>query len=192
VRAELDLPAERPTVVTVCRLFKEKGMAELLRAVARARDKVPDVLLVVVGRDVTGGVFLRELEAIVEAEGLQHQVRFVGQRSDVPRFMAAADVFAMPSFEEPFGIVFAEAMAMELPVVALNNGGTPEVVEDGRTGLLSDPGDIDALADHLVDLLRDPARRVEMGAYGRARVKELFTVEQLASAMAAIYEELAS
>ena len=73
---------------------------------------------------------------------------FVGQRSDVVRCMGAGDVFAMPWFGEPFGIVFAEAMAMELPGRrALNNGGTPEVVEHGKAGLLSDPGDIAALAE---------------------------------------------
>jgi glycosyltransferase involved in cell wall biosynthesis len=106
--------------------------------------------------------------------------------------MAAADIFAMPSFEEPFGIVFAEAMAMKLPVVALNNGGTKEVVEHGKDGLLSEPGDIATLADNLVTLLRDPALRRQMGDYGREQVKKRFTVEHLADEMAQIYERVAS
>ena len=68
-------------------------------------------------------------------------MRFLGRRDDVPAVMAAADVFAMPSEWEPFGLVYAEAMAMALPVVALDNGGTVEVVEPGETGLLSAPDD---------------------------------------------------
>jgi glycosyltransferase involved in cell wall biosynthesis len=192
VRRELGLPEAAPMVVNVSRLFREKGTAELLRAIALVRKDVPDVKLVVVGRDVSGGSFGHELRAIVEEEDLHDTALFVGQRSDVVRFMAAADLFAMPSFEEPFGIVFAEAMAMELPVVALKSGGTPEVVEHGRAGLLSAPGDIVTLAENLVMLLRDPALRVRMGAYGREQVAQRFTIEHLTNEMAAIYEGLAS
>ncbi len=133
---------------------------------------------------------MQELHAIVEREQLQDNVIFVGQRSDIVRFMAASDVFAMPSFEEPFGIVFAEALAMALPVVALNNGGTPEVVEHGHTGFLSEPGDTAGLADNILALLHDPTLRRQMGVLGRERVKSLFTVEHLADEMARIYEEL--
>ena len=69
--------------------------------------------------------------------GIEKNVIFTGPRSDIAELLAACDVFALPSFEEPFGLVFAEAMAMKRPVVALANGGTPEVVEHGKCGLLS-------------------------------------------------------
>jgi glycosyltransferase involved in cell wall biosynthesis len=190
VREELGLSPCGPLVVSVSRLFKEKGTAELLRAMALVRKEIPDVRLVVVGQDVTGGSFMRELQTIIDEEQLHGCVTFVGQRSDVVRFMAAADVFAMPSSEEPFGIVFAEAMAMELPVVALNNGGTPEVVPHERAGLLSDRGDVKALAVNLTTILRDAELRSQMGAYGREEVKKRFTVEQLADAMGEIYERV--
>ena len=80
--------------------------------------------------------------------------------------MAAADVFAMPSVGEPFGLVYAEAMAMELPVVALDSGGAPEVVQHGITGLLSAPGDLDALADNLCAA---PVRPRPAAPHGRER-----------------------
>ena len=89
------------------------------------------------------------------------------QRSDIAELLAACDVFALPSFEEPFGLVFAEAMAMKRPVVALANGGTPEVVEHGKCGLLSPPGDIDALAANLIRLLDNPELRTQFGEHGR-------------------------
>jgi len=101
--------------------------------------------------------------------GIGENVIFTGQRSDIAALMAACDVFSLPSFEEPFGLVFAEAMAMKRPVVALTNGGTPEVVEHGKCGLLSPPGDIDALAANLLRLLDNPALRTQFGEYGRSR-----------------------
>ena len=190
-RRELRLPDSAPVVLTVSRLFPAKGTAELLRAIALVRREIPDVKLVVVGRDTSGGSYMQELQAIVAENDLHDTVLFAGQRSDIVRFMAAADIFAMPSFLEPFGIVFTEAMAMKLPVVALNNGGTKEVVEHGKDGLLSEPGDIIALANNLLTLLRDTAHCEQMGNYGREQVAKRFTVEHLAAKMAKIYKALA-
>ena len=134
---------------------------------------------------------MRELQTIIEEEDLHDTVLFFGQRSDIVRFMAAADIFAMPSFLEPFGIVFTEAMAMKLPVVALNNGGTKEVVENNKDGLLSEPGNVATLANNLVTLLHDPALRERMGDYGREQVAKRFTIEHLAEEVAKIYAKLA-
>jgi glycosyltransferase involved in cell wall biosynthesis len=122
--------------------------------------------------------------------GVQENVLFTGQRSDVATLLAACDVFSLPSFEEPFGLVFAEAMAMKRSVVALNNGGTPEVVEHGKCGLLSAPGDINALAANLLRLLDEPALRAQFGEYGRSRVEQHFTPQRLASDFAAIYANM--
>jgi teichuronic acid biosynthesis glycosyltransferase TuaC len=95
--------------------------------------------------------------------------------------MAACDVFSMPSFEEPFGLVFLEAMAMKRPVIGVNNGGTPEVVEHGKAGLLSEPWNVEELSRNIVTLLRDPALRASMGAYGRSRVLDYFNAERMAA-----------
>jgi len=81
---------------------------------------------------------------------------------------------------------------MKLPVVALADGGTPEVVEDGRSGLLSDRGDTDTLAANLVTLLENPGRRREMGEYGRRRVEACFTTDRLAREIAEVYRQVAS
>ncbi len=119
-------------------------------------------------------------------------MQLLGWRDDVARLMAAADIYAMPSTGEPFGLVYAEAMAMKLPVVALTDGGTPEVVEDGCSGLLSDHGDTDALAANLVTLLENPGRRRKMGEYGRRRVEACFTTDRLAREIAEAYRQIAS
>jgi len=181
----------RSSSTSVARLFSWKGHAELVRAFALVHAQVPEARLVIVGADYPEGSGTTEtLTSLARDLGVRDHVLFTGQRSDIPQLLAACDVFALPSFEEPFGLVFAEAMAMRKPVVALSNGGTPEVVEHGKCGLLSAPGDIRALADNLVMLVTDPALRREFGERGRARVLDRFTPARLASDVAAVYSGL--
>jgi len=138
-------------------------------------------------RYVHGGGYTRELVELARTLGVSSDVVFTGVRRDIPQILAACDLFTMPSFEEPFGLVFLEAMAMKKPVIALDNGGTPEVVEHGRSGLLSAPEDIDALASNILLLLRDPDARAAMGQYGRSRVLDHFNAARLARDAAAAY-----
>ena len=180
-------------VLTVCRLFEEKGVRRLIHAIAAVRDEFPQVRLRVAGIDTTSGEpHLALLRDTVTDLGLDDHVEFLGRRSDVPALMAAADIFAMPSHEEPFGLVFAEAMASELPVIALDNGGTVEVVQHERHGLLSHTDDADALAGHVRRLLGDPELRGTMGRAGREHVRAAFTLERQAAEMAYVYRLVAS
>ncbi len=188
-RAEFGFAATDTVVITVCRLFPAKGPSELIRAVAVVHETRPDVRLLVVGREFEPG-YLATLKQLAADLGIADRVVFTGQRPDVPALMAAADIFAMPSRFEPFGLVYLEAMSMELPVVALDSGGTPEVVESGSDGLLSRPGDDRALADNLLACVNDPQRRAEMGRHGRERA-ETFTIERMARGCEAVYRLLA-
>jgi glycosyltransferase involved in cell wall biosynthesis len=190
-RASLGVPDGAPLVVSVARLFRGKGHFELLGALALVKRKYPNVRLAIVGSDypVDSGT-TQMLKEHARGLGIVENVVFTGQRSDVALLLAACDVFSLPSFEEPFGLVFAEAMAMKRPVVALTTGGTPEVVEHGKCGLLSAPGDIDALAANLLRLLGDPALRAQFGEYGRSRVEEHFTPQRMASDFAALYARM--
>jgi glycosyltransferase involved in cell wall biosynthesis len=193
VRRELGVPEGAPLLASVSRLFRGKGQTELVKAFARARKDVPDAWLAIVGGDaleVHGSSFTAELKALARELGVADRVLFTGERSDVPRIMAACDVFTMPSQEEPFGLVFLEAMAMRRPVISLNDGGTPEVVDHGRSGLLSPHGDIEGLAANLVTLARDPELRRRMGEYGRARVLEAFTAQRMARDAADAYDAI--
>jgi glycosyltransferase involved in cell wall biosynthesis len=130
------------------------------------------------------------MQELARELGLGEAVIFTGGRSDVREIMAACDVFSMPSDEEPFGLVYLEAMAMERPVVALDNGGTPEVVEHEQSGLLSAHQDIPAFAANLVALLRDPDRRARMGARGRERVLTRFSAQRMARDAGDAYEAI--
>jgi glycosyltransferase involved in cell wall biosynthesis len=195
IRDEFSIPSGAPLLASVSRLFAQKGQRELLRAFARVREAVPDAWLLIVGADaveVHGGSFTEELKRLARDLGMAQRVVFTGERPDIPRIMAACDVFSMPSFEEPFGLVYLEAMAMQRPVAALDNGGTPEVVEHGRSGLLAPSGDVDAFAANLVALLKDGGLRARMGAYGRARVLEYFNAQRMARDAGEAYEAVLS
>jgi len=168
------LPArERPTVVTVARLEdRYKGHDVLLRALPRIRERVPGVEWVVIGN----GPLRAELETSARAGGLDAAVRFCGRVSDEERdrWLRTAHVLAMPSrlpgpgaAGEGFGIVFLEAAAHGLPVVAGDVGGALDAVSDGVSGLLVDPTSAPAVADAIAGLLLDPVRRGEMAAAAR-------------------------
>src|SRR5262249_50894129 len=120
IRAELGVAQGAPLILTASRLFHWKGQAELVRALPAVRREFPDVRLVIAGRDDIAGSpdrpsFTMELQQLSRELGVEGNVLFTGWRPDINRLMAACDVFAMPSWEEPFGLVYLEAMATKRP-----------------------------------------------------------------------------
>jgi glycosyltransferase involved in cell wall biosynthesis len=191
-RQELGIPLDVPLLASVSRLFSWKGQKELLQAFALSRKEHPSLRLVIVGEDASGhsGTYSKELKELAAQLNVSDAVTFTGARKDVPRVMAACDIFTLPSFEEPFGLVFLEAMAMTRPVIAIDNGGTPEVVENGRSGLLSPPWDISTLAANISRLVREPELRKSFGEHGRKRVLEYFNTRRMAADAASAYEKV--
>lgn len=163
-------PRDGPVVLSVARQYPRKNTATLLRAFARVREERPDTVLRVVG----GGPELARLRRLTARLGLEGTVRLEGEvsgRERVQRAYGAADVFCLPSLQEGFGIVFLEAMAAGLPIVAGDVAAVPEVVESGTSGLLVDPRDPGAVAGGLLRLLDDAGLRRSMGEAGRERVR---------------------
>jgi glycosyltransferase involved in cell wall biosynthesis len=192
VRAEFGIAPDAVLTGVCSRLFRWKGQKELIEAVSRLLPKVPHVHLMIVGEDDSranpgGGSYCEELKAQVAQLGMTDKVTFTGFRRDIPRLMNAFDIYAMPSFEEPLGMVYLEAMALGKPVVAYNSGGVPEVVENNVTGFLTEPYDIDTLAHSLLTLVSNPVRRKQMGAAARERVLRESTPEQMCSRMELVY-----
>ena len=195
VRREFCVPPGAPVVACAGRLFAGKGHGEVVRAIAVLRQEFPDIRLLIIGRDdlqVMRTSYTEELKALAASLGISRHVVFTGHRPDMPQVFAACDVFALPSFEEPFGLVYLEAMAMKKPVIALGNGGAVEIVEHGRNGLLVNPDQPQELATHLATLLRDAALRARMGEHGRRQVEARFTAQRMAADFARLYEELTS
>jgi len=195
VRRDLGIPSGAPVVACAARLFRGKGQDDVIRAISVLRRELPLVRLLIIGEDDREAMrtsFKAELKALVCDLGLSEHVIFTGYRADMPVLLAACDVFALPSPGEPFGLVFLEAMAMKKPVVALDSGGAPEIVEHGKSGLLSAAGDGAALAENLLVLLRDPALRARMGEYGRRRVATHFTRDRMTRDVQDVYMALVS
>jgi len=191
VRRSLSIPPATPVVTCVARIFRDKGQEELIRAMALVRRDFPDTRLLIVGQDYPAGTHhSAELKRLARELGVLENVQFLGQRRDIAALLAATDIYAMPSLGEPFGLVYAEAMAMKRPVIALDEGGAPEVVEHGRSGLLCARGDVAALAENIRQLISDPARRASMGEHGRHVVETLFHPERMARDVMRIYSSL--
>lgn len=195
IREEYDIPEGTAIVASISRLFHWKGQAELIRALSTIEDRAPDYRLLIVGTDDPRGApgrgsYTAELRALVADLRLSSRVIFTGQRGDIDKILAACDIFALPSFEEPFGVAFLEAMAMQRPVIALANGGTPFVVEHGKAGLLSEPGNISQMGENLLTLLSDSSLRRKMGEYGRERVADYFTPRRLADDIEKVYRRV--
>ncbi|WP_067497943.1 glycosyltransferase family 4 protein [Actinoplanes sp. TFC3] len=175
VRARFGL-GDRPVVVCVSRLVPRKGQDMLIRALPRIRQRVPGAALLVVG----GGPYRKKLTELARGEGVESEVFFTGSVpwEELPAHYAAGDVYAMPCRTrsggldvEGLGIVYLEASASGLPVVAGNSGGAPDAVLEGKTGYVVDGHKVAAIADRVAELLADPGKARRMGAAGRSWVE---------------------
>ncbi|MBA3523110.1 MAG: glycosyltransferase family 4 protein, partial [Geodermatophilaceae bacterium] len=183
-----------PTVVCVSRLVRRKGQDVLIEALPLLRRQVPGARLLLVG----GGPDRDRLVALAKDRGVGEAVVFAGEVpwTELPAYYAAGDVFAMPCRTrragldvEGLGMVFLEASAVGLAVLAGNSGGAPEAVRDGVTGLvLHDPGSPSAIAARLVPLLSDPALAGRMGAAGREWVLRSWTWDLLAERLTGLLD----
>ena len=174
VRAELDTPQDAVVIVQASRMDAWKGHAVLLEALAALRDRPEWVCWQVGGAQrPLDTAYVDSLRDLASRLRLSDRVRFVGERTDVPRLLAAADIHCQPNISpEPFGIAFIEALAAGLPVVTSAIGGAIEIVDDscGRLVSASDPV---ALSAALRGLAGDPEERARLGAAGRIRAHQL-------------------
>ncbi|MFI1756319.1 glycosyltransferase family 4 protein [Streptomyces sp. NPDC020571] len=190
VRARLGL-TERPVVVCVSRLVPRKGQDTLIRAMPRILAAEPDAVLLIVG----GGPYEKDLRRLAEETGVAASVHFTGAVpwSELPAHYGAGDVFAMPCRTrrggldvEGLGIVYLEASATGLPVVAGDSGGAPDAVLDGETGWVVRGEDPNESADRITTLLADPELRHRMGERGRSWVEEKWRWDLLAEHLKAL------
>ncbi|MCX5242448.1 glycosyltransferase family 4 protein [Streptomyces prunicolor] len=184
VRERLGL-TDRPVVVCVSRLVPRKGQDTLILAMPRILARQPDAVLLIVG----GGPYEKELRRLARETGVTDSVRFTGAVpwAELPAHYGAGDVFAMPCRTrrggldvEGLGIVYLEASATGLPVVAGDSGGAPDAVLDGETGWVVRGGSPEEAADRIVALLADPELRRNMGERGRQWVEERWRWDLLA------------
>src|SRR5437660_2705853 len=174
LRAELDTPDDAAVIAQTSRMESWKGHALHLEALARLKDVAGWVCWMVGGAQRPAEAeYVGELKARAARLGITDRVRFAGQRADVSRLLAAADIHCQPNTgPEPFGITFIEALDAGLPVVTTAMGGAQEIVDDS-CGMLVSPNDPQALAASLRQLIQDSALRRRLGAAGPARARHL-------------------
>jgi glycosyltransferase involved in cell wall biosynthesis len=177
------LPHHAPVVGNVAALVPHKGQRYLVEAAHLVVQEIPDARFVILGE----GELREHLEKQVREHHLEKHVLLPGFRIDVLGCIKGFDLFVMSSVTEGLGTSLLDAMACSRPIVATRAGGIPEIVEDGRNGLLVPPRDAAALAAAIVRALNDEALRRTMGDAGFARVRERFTVERMVAETAQVY-----
>lgn len=179
---------DRPLVVFVGRKVEGKGLDLLLEALPQVRSKVPEAVLLLAGqrspysRNLLGGIPPDQADYILSLDDFPEE-----EKIDL---LAAADVLALPSAIESFGVVFLEAWAQKKPVIGLDIPAVASLIENGKDGLLVPPGDVQALAAVLVRLLQDPALRRSLGEAGAAKVRERYEAGKVAAGMGGFFREL--
>jgi glycosyltransferase involved in cell wall biosynthesis len=195
VRSEFSIPDDMPVMSIISRVCPWKGHTQLLHAMAKIKTEFSHFKLLLVGEDdpraTPGhGSYLAELHGLVDELDLHDQVIFTGFRTDVRQLLAASDIYAMPSYEEPCAVAYLEAMAMAKPIISLTSGGTVQLVDHGGSGLLSEPYNVDELASNLRCLLVDADLRRRMGENARRRVEEQFNPPRLARDTEVVYDQV--
>jgi sugar transferase (PEP-CTERM/EpsH1 system associated) len=184
-RRELGVNREQLLLGTVGRLVPVKNQALLLRAFARFQQSVVDSQLVLVGE----GPERTALQELAQDLKISDRVHFTGGRRDVPRILAALDIFVLPSFSEGLSLTLLEAMAAGKPVIATRVGGNPEVIKDGYNGLLVTSDHVEELLAALLRLAgRSGLPAPELGANARRTVVEKFSLDAMVQEYVAIYD----
>jgi len=195
LRRENGIAVEARVVAMVARFQRVKGHHTFQAMARRILAQLPDTHFIVAGDDVFGvSADQRYRDQILSnaksSAELRARLHYLGFRADVESVYAAADVFVCPSDFESYGLANLEAMACALPAVSTRRGGPSETIAEGVTGFLADPGDAEALAERVLQLLNDAPLRRRMGAAGRDRVMQSFSVGAAAAAHCAIFDDL--
>ncbi len=185
LRRALGLPPDGCIVGAVARHTEEKRLDRFIEAARLVAQERPDTVFLTAG----AGPTLRHVRALAEGYGLNFH--FLGQRDDVPRVLAALDVFVITSETEGLPVAAVEAMAVGIPVVSTMVGGVGEIVRDGVDGLLVAQGDVEGVARGVLALLANDARRHSMAEEGRRRVETLVDLRMIVAQHEHLYRELA-
>lgn len=177
-----------PTIGMIARLAPQKGHRVLLDALPAVLARVPDLRVEIVGHEHL--TTIAELRDYARQRGVAERVTFSGFRDDLPSLFSRWELLVLPSLWEGFGLVLLEAMAAGRPVVASRVGPIPEIVAHGETGLLVEPGQPASLAAALLELLERPELAARLGAAGRRRLAQQFTLERMVAETEALYDRL--
>jgi len=173
VRSEFGIPDDSFIVGTVGRVSREKDLPTFFRVAQNVLDVYPNTYFLIVGDGK--GEIVNESHKLAIETGIDRSFIFTGHRIDLKNIYASLDLFLTTSLTEGLPNTLLEAMAMEVPIVATGVGGVPELIEDGKTGVLCNVGDVDGITSMVLGLLADSGKREEFAVNGRARIVEKFS-----------------
>ena len=185
VRLEIQISMEQTVILFLGRLNRDKGIPELAEAFANLSVVCDDILLLLVGAE-EDFPFTEVQKLCAARPELLRRVLFTAQPE---RYMASADIFCLPSYREGFGLGIIEAAACGVPAVATRIDGITDAVDEGKTGLLVPAGDVTALTQALLKLIKDRQLRQNMGQAAKARALDLFSSEKITAALLKLYRE---
>ncbi|MEX2380772.1 MAG: glycosyltransferase family 4 protein [Opitutales bacterium] len=189
-KKRLGVSPERVLIGFVGNLMLRKRPEWMVQAGVDLLAEGCDAEIVIVGKDYSDGSYTEKLRKLAEAGGAEKRIHLLGYRSDVPDIMRALDIFALPSIAEPFGLVVIEAMASKAAVVATNDGGVPEIVENGCTGVLTSREEYKAFLQALRMMVCNEEKREEFAEAGYRSVLNRFSVERIGNEIGEVYEQL--
>ena len=186
IRQELDLPADEVVIGNVGRFSTQKNPLDWVRVAARVGQACPQARFLLVG----DGPMRTLVEQALHQAGIAERTTLTGLRRDVPRMLAAMDIFLLTSLWEGLPRVIPQAMAMGLPMVANQADGVSEAIQDGSNGYLCSPGEIEQMAERCIELAHHPLKRQEMGCRGQAYALQEFDLQKMITSLEALYDEL--
>lgn len=186
LREVLGIPRRDSIVAIIARLCDYKNHENLIRALSIAHRENPCITLLIVG----DGPIREELETLTRCLDLGNKVIFTGVRQDIPDILHTADIAALCSYYEGTSITLLEAMAAGKPVIASRIAGNPDVVEDGKTGILVSPDDPEEIARAIIRLVNSPSLRDEMGNAGYQRCLKHYTLRRMVQEYETLYDQI--
>ncbi len=186
IRSQIfEAKSDDTVLLTIAALHPRKGIKYLLRAMQKIVEQKNSTKLVIIGE----GPEKTDLEKLANKLKIQNHVKFLGHQENIPKLLKSSELFVLPSVKEAFGLVLLEAMAAQLPIVATNVGGIPEIVEDRKTGMLVEPKDADLLAKNILMLINNKPLREKLAFLGHHRVKQ-FDVEAMVEKTKRVYDKV--
>ncbi len=175
-------------LITVAELHERKGLEYLIRAIPAIAEKFPNTKLAIVGDGKNGNSLL----GLIKKLKISRHIILLGRRRNIPFLLKSSNIFILPSLREGFGLVNLEAMITPLPVVASNVGGIPDIVVDGKTGILVEPENSQMLGEAISYLISHPDKRQSLAKNAQDRVFEKFSAEKMAEEYEKVYKETLS
>jgi glycosyltransferase involved in cell wall biosynthesis len=187
-KLKVDKPENSILVLSVCNLYKSKGVHLNIEAIAKLKEKYSNLIYWIIG----DGPEKENLKNLVLTLGVENQVKFLGKlhNEDVMGYLESCDIFSLPSWKEGFGIAYLEAMCHRKPSIGVKGEGIEDAIKHKYNGMLATPNDVESLRQQLEFLIENKDKALKIGENGRKTVVENFTWENSASKVKEIYHEM--